>query len=67
MPLKAGSSQETVSKNISEMVHHGHPQNQAVAAAMQKAGISKDALSLNDPTSSAARVVPRNALVIEEH
>ena len=36
MPLKAGSSQETVSENISEMVHAGHPQEQAVAAAMRK-------------------------------
>jgi hypothetical protein len=36
VPLRAGKSQETVSENISEMVRAGHPQNQAVAAAMQK-------------------------------
>ena len=36
MPLKSGSSQEVVSQNISEMVHSGHSQEQAVAAAMRQ-------------------------------
>jgi hypothetical protein len=36
MPLKSGTSRETVSENISEMVRAGHPQKQAIAAAMQK-------------------------------
>src|SRR3990172_4817714 len=38
MPLKKGSSKKVVSQNIREMMHAGHPQNQAVPAAMKKAG-----------------------------
>lgn len=37
MPLKHGSSQETISDNISEMVDAGHPQDQAIAAALRTA------------------------------
>jgi hypothetical protein len=37
MPLAKGSSQETVSRNISEMVAAGHPHDQAVAAALRQA------------------------------
>jgi hypothetical protein len=43
MPLKKGSSQKTVSSNISEMIKAGHPQKQAIAAALNVARRSKHA------------------------
>jgi Uncharacterized protein conserved in bacteria (DUF2213) len=41
MPLGKGSSRETISKNIAELVNAGHPQKQAIAIAMREAGKSK--------------------------
>lgn len=37
MPLSPGTSHEIISKNVSEMVHAGYPQKQAVAAALSTA------------------------------
>lgn len=37
MPLIKSGSREAVSRNIAEMVHAGHPQKQAVAAALRNA------------------------------
>lgn len=37
MPLTKGKSQATISHNISEMIHAGHPQKQAIAAALNTA------------------------------
>ena len=46
MPLEKGSSKETISKNIAELVKSGRPQNQASAIAYQEArkshGIDKE-------------------------
>lgn len=39
-PLQPGSSRETISHNIKEMMESGHPQKQAVAAALHNAGKS---------------------------
>ena len=41
MPLKKGKSQKVISSNIREMIHAGHPQKQAIAAAMSQAGKSR--------------------------
>jgi hypothetical protein len=41
MPLRKGRSSKTVSANISELVHSGRPQKQAIAIAMRSAGRPK--------------------------
>ena len=39
--LKRGKSRSVVSSNIRKLRHEGYPQNQAVAIAVRKAGISR--------------------------
>lgn len=41
MPLKKGSSDKTVSSNISRLRHEGYEEDQAIAIAMSKAGRSR--------------------------
>ena len=41
MPLKKGSAKGVISKNIAELIAAGHPQKQAIAIAMDKAGKGK--------------------------
>jgi hypothetical protein len=41
MPLEPGKSRAAISKNVRKEMMKGKPQNQAVAIAMNKAGMSK--------------------------
>lgn len=52
MPLAHGKSQKTISHNIAEMIHSGHPQNQAIAAALNTARNSKAIGGPNQSTTT---------------
>lgn len=41
MPLLPGKSQKAIGRNIGELVHSGRPQQQAIAIAYSKAGLSR--------------------------
>lgn len=52
MPLKEGSSQETISENIRTEVEHGKDPKQAAAIAYSEAGKSRDAEPSFSPATS---------------
>jgi uncharacterized protein len=46
MPMQKGSSQETISKNIAELVKAGHDPKQAAAIAYKEAGEKKNSITV---------------------
>lgn len=54
MPLEKGSSRATISHNISELVHSGREQKQAIAIAMKTAGKARDAATATTVTTPSA-------------
>lgn len=53
MPLAKGKSRETVSRNISELVHSGRPQRQAIAIALKTAREAKAIGGMSPPAPKA--------------
>src|SRR5262245_30209205 len=54
MPLKKGSSQETISSNIAELIRAGHERDQAAAIAYKEAGKSRKMAESGYPPVSMA-------------
>jgi hypothetical protein len=59
MPLKKGSSQKTVSSNISELVHSGRPQQQAIAIALKTARETRATGGMSQVDSPSAPVTEK--------
>lgn len=57
MPLKEGSSQEIISKNIKTEMQHGKPQKQAEAIALRTAGVPKKGKDAAGNTSEEKRII----------
>lgn len=53
MPLKKGSSRETISDNIAKLVEEGYPVKQAVAIAYEEAGRARGRSKKNLDKKSA--------------
>lgn len=64
MPLKAGTSRETISGNISREVKAGVPQKQAVAMSLDKA--RKSGAKIPRPMRSRARSLRKRGLISEK-
>jgi hypothetical protein len=59
MPLKKGSSQKAVSSNISELIHTGRPQNQAIAIALKTARETRAVGGMSEVSSPSAPVTEK--------
>lgn len=52
MPLKRGTSQETISDNIATLIKEGYPRDQAIAIAYRSAGKSRPKKKNGNKTKS---------------
>lgn len=67
MPLREGSSDETISANIEELIRAGHPRDQAAAIAYRKAGRARadmhKALGVAPPDAPKIEQITRSAFI----